>query len=68
MIPRIEPMLAVAGKPFDSQDHLYEVKWDGIASWPKRGKGGRLNAKRHASRALREPLDHATMNHDLGGG
>jgi len=30
MIQRIEPMLAVAAKPFDSQDHLYEVKWDGV--------------------------------------
>ncbi len=30
MIPHIEPMLAVAAKPFDSDDHLYEVKWDGV--------------------------------------
>ncbi len=30
MIPRIEPMLAVASEPFDSDDHLYEVKWDGV--------------------------------------
>jgi hypothetical protein len=30
MIPPIEPMLAAAGKPFDSEDHLYEVKWDGV--------------------------------------
>lgn len=30
MIRRLEPMLAVAGEPFDSDDHLYEVKWDGV--------------------------------------
>ncbi len=24
------PMLAVSGKPFDSEDYLYELKWDGI--------------------------------------
>ena len=30
MIQRIKPMLAVAGEPFDSEDHLYEVKWDGV--------------------------------------
>jgi DNA ligase D-like protein (predicted ligase) len=30
MIRPIEPMLAVAGEPFDSDDHLYEVKWDGV--------------------------------------
>ncbi len=30
MIPRIEPMLAIASEPFDSDDHLYEVKWDGV--------------------------------------
>jgi DNA ligase D-like protein (predicted ligase) len=30
MIQRVEPMLAMAGEPFDSDDHLYEVKWDGV--------------------------------------
>jgi DNA ligase D-like protein (predicted ligase) len=30
MIERIQPMLAVAGEPFDSDHHLYEVKWDGV--------------------------------------
>ncbi|MDN5327338.1 MAG: ligase 1 [Moorella sp. (in: firmicutes)] len=25
----IKPMLAVAGRPFDSPDFIYEVKWDG---------------------------------------
>lgn len=26
----IEPMLAKIGQPFDSTDHLFEVKWDGV--------------------------------------
>lgn len=26
----IKPMLAETGKPFDSDEHLFEVKWDGI--------------------------------------
>ena len=26
----IRPMMAVPGCPFDSEDHLFEVKWDGI--------------------------------------
>lgn len=30
-MPRlIAPMLAAAGKPFDSADHLFEIKWDGF--------------------------------------
>jgi bifunctional non-homologous end joining protein LigD len=26
----IEPMLAIRGQPFDSDDYLFEIKWDGI--------------------------------------
>jgi bifunctional non-homologous end joining protein LigD len=26
----IRPMLAKPGRPFDSREHLFEVKWDGI--------------------------------------
>lgn len=26
----IEPMLAKIGQPFDSVDHLFEIKWDGV--------------------------------------
>ena len=28
--PFIRPMLAKPGRPFDSQEHLFEVKWDGL--------------------------------------
>ncbi len=27
---RLAPMLAVAAEPFDSPDHLFEIKWDGV--------------------------------------
>ncbi|HEV3345127.1 MAG TPA: hypothetical protein VG125_32420 [Pirellulales bacterium] len=30
MIERLLPMLAVQSQPFDSEDHLFEVKWDGV--------------------------------------
>jgi len=30
MIPSFSPMLAVRAEPFDSPDHLFEVKWDGV--------------------------------------
>lgn len=26
----VEPMLAKIGRPFDSPDHLFEIKWDGV--------------------------------------
>ncbi len=26
----LAPMLAVAGEPFDSPEHLFEIKWDGV--------------------------------------
>jgi ATP-dependent DNA ligase len=32
MMQQLAPMLAVAGEPFDSSDHLFEIKWDGIRS------------------------------------
>jgi DNA ligase D-like protein (predicted ligase) len=30
MIERLLPMLAVQSQPFDSDDYLFEVKWDGV--------------------------------------
>ena len=30
MLPDLLPMLAVPAAPFDSPDHLFEVKWDGV--------------------------------------
>jgi ATP-dependent DNA ligase len=30
MLPDLLPMLAVPALPFDSPDHIFEVKWDGV--------------------------------------
>ncbi|MGH9809820.1 MAG: ATP-dependent DNA ligase, partial [Terriglobia bacterium] len=30
MIQRFLPMLAVQSQPFDSDNHVFEVKWDGV--------------------------------------
>ena len=30
MIEPFLPMLAVPAEPFDSAEHLFEVKWDGV--------------------------------------
>ena len=30
MIAKLSPMLAAQAEPFDSDDHLFEVKWDGV--------------------------------------
>ncbi len=38
------------------------------ASWPRREKGGKPNARPHAFRRLPDGTKHATMNDDLGGG
>ena len=29
MVSWLLPMLAKAGEPFDSDDYLFEIKWDG---------------------------------------
>jgi bifunctional non-homologous end joining protein LigD len=47
MLPVLEPMLAVAAAPFDSAQHSFEVKWDGVralaaveaAGWRLWGRG-----------------------------
>jgi bifunctional non-homologous end joining protein LigD len=40
MSERLLPMLAVAGKPFDSPEYLFEVKWDGVRALAADGPGG----------------------------
>jgi ATP-dependent DNA ligase len=45
----IEPMLARAGEPFDSDKHLFEIKWDGTRALlfvDARGKYRLLNRRR----------------------
>jgi hypothetical protein len=40
MSDRLLPMLAVAGTPFDSAEHVFEVKWDGVRALATGGPGG----------------------------
>jgi bifunctional non-homologous end joining protein LigD len=40
MKARLLPMLAVPSAPFDSADHLFEVKWDGVRALAHNGPGG----------------------------
>lgn len=43
----IEPMLASMGEPFDSDDHIFEVKWDGFRALALVDGGGlRLQSRR----------------------
>lgn len=40
MIEPFLPMLAARGEPFDSAEHLFEVKWDGVRALAARDTGG----------------------------
>lgn len=40
MIWKFLPMLAVAAEPFDSPEHLFEVKWDGVRALASVESGG----------------------------
>src|SRR5262249_28899471 len=47
-LPRfVPPMLAKPGVPFDSQEHLFEVKWDGTRVLAFVEKGGYRLVNRH---------------------
>jgi ATP-dependent DNA ligase len=40
-LPRfVAPMLAKSGRPFDSADHLFEIKWDGTRMLAAVDRGG----------------------------
>ncbi|MBL7134928.1 MAG: hypothetical protein ISS78_12575 [Phycisphaerae bacterium] len=40
MIDTFLPMLAVSGEPFDSPEHLFEMKWDGVRAVAAVEEGG----------------------------
>ena len=47
----IEPMLAQSrDKPFDSPDHLYEVKWDGIRAFDVAGRRQNIDPQPQSAR------------------
>ncbi len=43
----LRPMLARAGRPFDSQEHLFEIKWDGIRALAYVERGAYRLLSRH---------------------
>lgn len=56
MIERISPMLAVQGEPFDSDEHLFEVKWNGVRALAAVEPGGwRVWGRESADYATRYP-------------
>ena len=49
-LPRsIRPMLAKPGAPFDSVEHLFEVKWDGMRALAYIDAGGYRIVSRHGN-------------------
>src|SRR5262249_56898094 len=65
------PMLAVASRPFDSPDYLFEVKWDGVralaaseaAGWALWGRGGAAYRDRYPDLAFLGPLPAPPVLH-----
>jgi bifunctional non-homologous end joining protein LigD len=56
MIELLLPMLAAPGEPFDSDEHLFEVKWDGIRALAAISPAGwRLWGRDRADYTLRYP-------------
>src|SRR5260370_1719142 len=56
-LPRfVPPMLAKSAAPFDSPEHLFEVKWDGTGAWALVERGGlRLLNRRRVEMVERYP-------------
>jgi ATP-dependent DNA ligase len=56
MLPQILPMLAVAGKPFDSPEYCFEIKYDGVRALAAVDEAGlRLWGRRRADYTARYP-------------
>ena len=52
----VAPMLAQPGAPFDADDHLFEIKWDGVRMLAIRdAKGYRLVNRHQAERTAQYP-------------
>lgn len=52
---RIAPMLATIGEPFDSDDHQFEIKWDGTRCIAHIGQTLRLQNRRDIEMVSRYP-------------
>src|SRR6516162_6477214 len=63
------PMLATRAEPFDSDDYLFEVKWDGVRAlaaiengrWRLWGRNGSDYTERYAELALLRRLSTGTV-------
>ena len=67
-LPRfIRPMLAKPGRPFDSQEHLFEVKWDGIRAMVYRDKD-RYRILSRRGRQLNDQFPELAFFNDLAPG
>jgi DNA ligase D-like protein (predicted ligase) len=66
---RIAPMLAVAAEPFDSPEHLFEIKWDGVRAlaaveqeaWRLWGRHGADYTDRYPELSVLRQLPAGTM-------
>lgn len=61
---RISPMLAVSAEPFDSPDHLFEIKWDGLRCLAFLNKETRLQSRNLRDISSQYP-ELASLNKDL---
>lgn len=53
---KISPMLASSARPFDSHEHLFEIKWDGIRTLAFFGRGrARLQGRKLTDSTRRYP-------------
>ncbi len=60
----LRPMLARPGRPFDSEQHLFEIKWDGIRALAFVEQAGYRLLSRHG-RALGESFPELAVLADL---
>ncbi len=65
----VPPMLATLGRPFDSDEHLYEIKWDGLRclafvdddGWRLRSRRDREMTPRYPELAFLEQVPTGTL-------
>ena len=67
MIQRLLPMLAVQSQPFDSESHVFEVKWDGVrALTATEASGCRIWGRQLADYSQRYPELYALRSLSSG--
>lgn len=69
MIPPLRPMLATSAQPFDSAEHVFEIKWDGVRAlaavegggWRLWGRDGSDSTARYPELAVLGCLPSGTV-------